>query len=44
MGRKLKADQLKILLSVIVLAVTLKIVLDLTVTPSLLIAQAGGHS
>jgi uncharacterized membrane protein YfcA len=44
MGRKLKADQLKILLSVVVLAVTLKIVLDLTLTPSLLVAQAGGHS
>jgi uncharacterized membrane protein YfcA len=44
MGRRLKADQLKILLSVIVLAVTLKIVLDLALTPSLLIAQAGGHS
>ncbi len=43
MGRRLKADQLKILLSVIVLAVTVKIVLDLTLTPSLLIAQAGGH-
>ncbi len=43
LGRKLKADQLKILLSVIVLAVTVKIVLDLTLTPSLLIAQAGGH-
>jgi uncharacterized membrane protein YfcA len=43
LGRKLKADQLKILLSVIVLAVTVKIVLDLTMTPALLIAQAGGH-
>ncbi len=43
LGRKLKADQLKILLSAIVLAVTVKIVLDLTLTPSSLIAQAGGH-
>ncbi len=43
MGRKLKADQLKILLSVIVLAVTVKIIFDLTVTPSSLIALAGGH-
>jgi hypothetical protein len=43
LGRKLKGDQLKILLSVIVLAVTVKIVFDLTLTPSLLIAQAGGH-
>jgi hypothetical protein len=43
LGRKLKADQLKILLSVIVLAVTVKIVFELTLTPALLIAQAGGH-
>ncbi len=43
LGRKLKADQLKILLSAIVLAVTVKIVFDLTLTPSLLITQAGGH-
>ncbi len=42
-GRKLKADQLKILLAGIVLAVTIKIVFELTLTPSLLISQAGGH-
>jgi uncharacterized membrane protein YfcA len=42
-GRKLKADQLKILLAGIVLAVTVKIVFELTLTPSLLISQAGGH-
>src|SRR5574337_1967905 len=42
-GRKLKADQLKILLAVIVLVVTVKIVFELTLTPSLLISQAGGH-
>jgi len=42
-GRKLKADQLKILLACIVLAVTVKIVFELTLTPSLLISQAGGH-
>ncbi len=42
-GRKLKGDQLKILLASIVLAVTVKIVLDLTGTPSLLISQPGGH-
>jgi uncharacterized membrane protein YfcA len=42
-GRKLKAEQLKILLAGIVLIVTVKIVFDLTLTPSLLISQAGGH-
>ncbi len=42
-GRKLKGDQLKILLAGIVLAVTVKIVFDLTATPALLIAQGGGH-
>ncbi|MEJ2254360.1 MAG: sulfite exporter TauE/SafE family protein [Nitrospirota bacterium] len=39
-GKKLKGDQLKILLAVIVLVVTVKIVLDLTLTPELLL---GGH-
>ncbi len=42
-GRKLKGEQLKIILAVIVLVVTVKIVFDLTLTPSLLLAQAGGH-
>ncbi|MFA5353863.1 MAG: sulfite exporter TauE/SafE family protein [Thermodesulfovibrionales bacterium] len=42
-GRKLKGEQLKILLAVIVLAVTVKIVFELTLTPSLLLSQAGGH-
>ncbi len=42
-GRRLKGDQLKILLAGIVLAVTVKIVFDLTTTPSLLVSQAGGH-
>jgi uncharacterized membrane protein YfcA len=42
-GRKLKADQLKILLAGIVLLVTVKIIFELTLTPSLLISQAGGH-
>ena len=42
-GRKLKGDQLKVVLATIVLAVTIKIVFDLTLTPSLLLAQAGGH-
>jgi len=43
LGRKLKGDQLKILLSVLVLAVTVKIVLELVMEPSLLLAYAGGH-
>ena len=42
-GRKLKGEQLKVLLAVIVLIVTVKIVFELTLTPSLLISQAGGH-
>jgi uncharacterized membrane protein YfcA len=43
LGRKLHGDQLKILLAIIVLAVTVKIVLDLVLEPSLLLAYAGGH-
>jgi len=42
-GRKLKGEQLKVLLAGIVLIVTIKIVFELTLTPSLLISQAGGH-
>ena len=42
-GRKMKGDQLKIILASIVLVVTVKIVFDLTLTPSLLLSQAGGH-
>lgn len=42
-GKKLKGEQLRILLACIVLAVTIKIILELTLTPSLLIAQIGGH-
>jgi uncharacterized membrane protein YfcA len=42
-GRKLKGEQLKILLAIIVLIVTVKIVFELTLSPSLLLAQAGGH-
>lgn len=42
-GKKLKGEQLRILLACIVLAVTIKIILELTLTPSLLIAQTGGH-
>ncbi|NTU43234.1 MAG: sulfite exporter TauE/SafE family protein [Nitrospirales bacterium] len=42
-GRKLKGEQLKILLACIVLAVTVKIVFDLTLTPELLLTMGGGH-
>jgi uncharacterized membrane protein YfcA len=42
-GRKLKGEQLKILLAIIVLVVTVKIIFELTLTPSLFISQAGGH-
>jgi len=42
-GKKLKAEQLKILLASIVLAVTVKIVFEITLTPSLLLSQVGGH-
>ena len=43
MGRKLHGDQLKILLAVIVLVVTVKILLELLLAPSLLLAYKGGH-
>lgn len=42
-GRKLKGEQLKIILAVIVLIVTVEIVFELTLSPSLLLAQGGGH-
>jgi uncharacterized membrane protein YfcA len=43
LGKKLHGDQLKILLAVIVLAVTVKIILELVLEPSLLLAFKGGH-
>lgn len=43
LGRKLKGEQLKILLACIVLIVTIKIIFELTLTPSLLLSQVGGH-
>ena len=42
-GRKLKAEQLKILLAGIVLVVTVKIIFEITLSPALLLTQAGGH-
>jgi uncharacterized membrane protein YfcA len=43
LGRKIKGDQLKIMLALLVLVVTVKIVLDLTMTPSLMLSAGGGH-
>ncbi|MEW6500541.1 MAG: sulfite exporter TauE/SafE family protein [Thermodesulfobacteriota bacterium] len=43
LGKKLHGDQLKILLAIIVLAVTVKIVLELVLEPSILLSYAGGH-
>jgi uncharacterized protein len=43
LGRKLKADQLKILLAAIALIVTVKMIFGLTLTPSLLLGMGGGH-
>jgi uncharacterized membrane protein YfcA len=42
-GRKLKGDQLKIILAAIVLVVTVKMIFDLTLTPTLLLTMGGGH-
>jgi len=42
-GRKLKGDQLKVLLAAIVLVVTVKIIFELTLSPSIFLSQAGGH-
>ncbi len=42
-GRKIRGEQLKVILAVIVLAVTVKMVFELTLTPSLLLVRPGGH-
>jgi len=42
-GRKLKGEQLRVLLAGIVLALTVKMIFDLTLTPSILLTQGGGH-
>jgi len=42
-SRKLKADQLKILMSVIVLVVMVKMLAGLLITPGILISLKGGH-
>ncbi|MDA8160258.1 MAG: sulfite exporter TauE/SafE family protein [Desulfobacteraceae bacterium] len=43
LGRKLHGDQLKILLSIIVLGVTIKLVLELVTQPAILLSHVGGH-
>ena len=43
LGKKLPAEQLRIIFSVIVLAVMAKMLLDLVVEPSALISLGGGH-
>ncbi|MEZ0344351.1 MAG: sulfite exporter TauE/SafE family protein [Caldimicrobium sp.] len=42
-GAKLKGEQLRIILACIVLLVTIKMILGLTLTPSIFIAPKGGH-
>jgi uncharacterized membrane protein YfcA len=42
-SKRLKADQLKILLAAIVLAVTVKMLLGLLLAPEFLVAYKGGH-
>ena len=43
LGKKLHGEQLKILLAIIVLVVTVKMILGLVLEPSLLLAHGGGH-
>jgi hypothetical protein len=42
-SKRLNADQLKILMAIIVLAVTVKMLSGLLLTPDLLVSYAGGH-
>lgn len=42
-GAKLRGEQLRIILACIILLVTVKMILELTLTPSILIAPKGGH-
>lgn len=43
LGKRLPAEQLRVIFSVIVLAVMLKMLADLVITPSTLISLGGGH-
>jgi len=42
-SKRLNADQLKILMAIIVLVVTVKMLLGLVMSPDILVAYAGGH-
>ncbi|MFI5025062.1 MAG: TSUP family transporter, partial [Alphaproteobacteria bacterium] len=42
-GRRLKADQLKILMAVLVLGVMVKMLLGLLLRPDFLVTYKGGH-
>jgi len=42
-GKKIKGEQLRILMAILVLIVTVKIVLELITPPSILLSSAGGH-
>jgi hypothetical protein len=42
-GRRLRADQLKILMAVLVLGVMVKMLLGLLLRPAFLVAYKGGH-
>jgi len=42
-GRRLKADQLKILMALLVLGVMVKMLLGLLLRPEFLVAYKGGH-
>lgn len=42
-GRKLKGEQLKVFLAIIVIVVTIKMIFDLTLSPSILLSLSGGH-
>jgi uncharacterized membrane protein YfcA len=41
--KKLKEDTLKILLATIILAVDIKVILEVTMTPASILARIGGH-
>jgi uncharacterized membrane protein YfcA len=42
-NRRLKAEQLKTLMSVIVLVVMLKMLLGLLIAPEIMVSYSGGH-
>ncbi|MGB9822317.1 sulfite exporter TauE/SafE family protein [Thermodesulfovibrio sp.] len=42
-GKKIKGEQLRILMAILVLMVTVKIIIELITPPSILLSPAGGH-